>query len=334
MDKMDPATIGMIASAGAGAVGQVLGMSNNRSMMAEQKRNQMALNEHGHKLQKDMWDYTNYENQRKHIENAGLNVGMMYGGSGGGGTTAGGQSGGSATSGETPNTMAMMLQAQQIASQTRLNDAQARNLNVEADTKEGKNELGALNIANLRADTGNVEQDTALKKVQQTGLEIQNYINDSTKELTIENAETLSQQLDEQLITLKRDNYKGNATLKTDIAQAKADLATTYLQQQATKAGIALTKEQTRAIREELAQGWEKLSLTHDSNKLQMNDILLRKYLGEKNLELIYRGQNIEVGKAVTNIMFGGPKTKTENTSTYDKKGNYTGETSRTTSYK
>ena len=35
-------------------------------------------------LQRQNWDYTNAENQRKHYENAGLNVGLMYGSSGGG----------------------------------------------------------------------------------------------------------------------------------------------------------------------------------------------------------------------------------------------------------
>jgi phage tail tape-measure protein len=28
---------------------------------------------------KEMWDYTNFENQRKHLENAKLSVGLMYG---------------------------------------------------------------------------------------------------------------------------------------------------------------------------------------------------------------------------------------------------------------
>ena len=32
--------------------------------------------------QKDLWDYTNAENQVKHYENAGLNVGLMYEGGG------------------------------------------------------------------------------------------------------------------------------------------------------------------------------------------------------------------------------------------------------------
>ena len=38
-------------------------------------------------MQKEMWDYTNYENQVEYMKNAGLNVGLMYGGSGGGGAT-------------------------------------------------------------------------------------------------------------------------------------------------------------------------------------------------------------------------------------------------------
>ena len=37
--------------------------------------------------QREMWDYTNYSNQRKQIEKAGLNPAMMYGMSGGGGSS-------------------------------------------------------------------------------------------------------------------------------------------------------------------------------------------------------------------------------------------------------
>ena len=37
-----------------------------------------------------MWNYTNYENQKKHLEAAGLNPALLYGMSGGGGATAAG----------------------------------------------------------------------------------------------------------------------------------------------------------------------------------------------------------------------------------------------------
>jgi hypothetical protein len=335
---MDPIVTSGIIQGGASLLGMGIGgmqqagqNRRQRDLMNLQLKNQMKLNQQGADLSYENWLRTNYSAQRAEMEKAGLNVGMMYGGSGQGGTLTGG-GGGSAAGGQAAapnNQMAMLLG--DLASNIAVKQAQARNLNVQSDTIEGKNELGGLNISKLKADTGNVQQDTALKAVQQTGLEIQNYINDKTKELTIENAETLSRKLDEELKTLKRENYKGDATLKTDIAQAKANLATTYLQQKAIKAGIELTEEQTRAIGEELAQGWEKLSLTHDSNKIQFNETLLKKYLGEKNLELIYRGQNIELGKAVSNIIFGGPKTSTTSTTKYDKQGNYAGESTTTT---
>ena len=38
-----------------------------------------------HNANKDMWDYTNYENQVAHLEAAGLNPALLYGQGGGGG---------------------------------------------------------------------------------------------------------------------------------------------------------------------------------------------------------------------------------------------------------
>ena len=52
-----------------------------------------------HNANKEMWDYTNYENQKRHLENAGLNPALLYGMSGGGGATAAGAQGMGAGSG-------------------------------------------------------------------------------------------------------------------------------------------------------------------------------------------------------------------------------------------
>ena len=54
----------------------------------------------GQQFNKEMWDYTNYENQKKHLEAAGLNPALLYGMSGGGGATAAGAQGMGAGSGQ------------------------------------------------------------------------------------------------------------------------------------------------------------------------------------------------------------------------------------------
>ena len=91
----------------ANAIGGWFG-GNERAK--QQYSYQRKLNEQMAKLQRQNWDYTNAENQRKHYENAGLNVGLMYGSSGGGGATMGGGSGGSVGMAETPKFMGMGIQ--------------------------------------------------------------------------------------------------------------------------------------------------------------------------------------------------------------------------------
>lgn len=108
----------------------------------------------------EMWNSTNYEQQRAHMENAGLSAALMYGGSGAGSTsTAGGQA--TQPSGPTSNPVAMALQYQQIEqqnaaikSQTMLNQAEATKALAEAkktggvDTKKTEYEIKWQEIEN------------------------------------------------------------------------------------------------------------------------------------------------------------------------------------------
>lgn len=108
----------------------------------------------------EMWNSTNYEQQRAHMENADLSAALMYGGSGAGSTsTAGGQA--TQPSGPTSNPVAMALQYQQIEqqnaaikSQTMLNQAEATKALAEAkktggvDTKKTEYEIKWQEIEN------------------------------------------------------------------------------------------------------------------------------------------------------------------------------------------
>lgn len=108
----------------------------------------------------EMWNATNYEQQRAHMEKANLSAALMYGGSGAGSaSTAGGQA--TQPSGPTNNPVAMALQYQQIEqqnaaikSQTMLNQAEATKALAEAkktggvDTKKTEYEIKWQEIEN------------------------------------------------------------------------------------------------------------------------------------------------------------------------------------------
>jgi len=133
--------------------GQMIGMDTNME-------NQMILNQQAQDIQQQNWDYTNYENQRKHMENAGLNVGLMYGMSGGGGSTMGSGSGSQAPQIDLgkigSNTMGIILQNKALESQVALNEANANKANADAKAIENKTpttgNMGDMLLENMRQE--------------------------------------------------------------------------------------------------------------------------------------------------------------------------------------
>lgn len=159
---------------------------------------------------KEMWDYTNYENQRKHLEAAGLNPGLIYGMGGGGGSSATG-----AGRVDTPDigssaAVAMGLQASMQQAQIRDIEASARLKEAEAaktagaDTEKVKSDikvnesitsLNEINADVRRTEGKNIEQKTKNLKEEWKKLEeeigilaIQKDIAEETKEANIQKA--------------------------------------------------------------------------------------------------------------------------------------------------
>lgn len=128
------------ASAGLGFIGnalsQAFGLSwsprkamkeqwkYNKNIMALQNQYQQQAAEKSQQYAKDYWDYTNAENQVKHLKDAGLNVGLMYGQSGAGGMGASGGARQESPDQPQGNPVTMALQVQQLEQQRRMNDAQ------------------------------------------------------------------------------------------------------------------------------------------------------------------------------------------------------------------
>lgn len=156
-----------------------------------------------------MWNETNYEAQRKHMEDAGLSIGLMYGNGGGmQASTAGGQQQGVSGPGHDPVQAALQkealgLQFEQIKSQNMLNYSQAAKNNAEAekisgvDTKEAGSRI-ELNEMNKKLIDSEIEINAAniTKLVAEGQIAMQKYnqelnnteISNETKETKIKQA--------------------------------------------------------------------------------------------------------------------------------------------------
>lgn len=147
------ASTGMSMAAGAGA-GLLSGWTSKKQQKRahkynleymekqfQQSKEAAAINQ---KYAKDMYDYTSYENERRHMENANLNPALIYGmgGAAGGSASGGGQvSGGSQPSTNPVNAGGqygqMSINAMALMSEIAKNNAQANKDNAEADKKRG-----------------------------------------------------------------------------------------------------------------------------------------------------------------------------------------------------
>lgn len=157
-----------------GGISQALGLSwsprkamqeqeaYNKRIMALQNQYQQQAAAQSQQYAKDYWDYTNTENQVKHLKNSGLNIGLMYGQSGAGGMGASGGARQESPDQAQGNPVGMALQVQQIEQQRRMNDAQIAL--AEAQAKKAKAEAGKIS---------GVDTQEALKRIEEASSRIE-----------------------------------------------------------------------------------------------------------------------------------------------------------------
>lgn len=134
----------------------------NKRIMALQNQYQQQAAAQSQQYAKEYWDYTNAENQVKHLKNAGLNIGLMYGQSGAGGMGASGGARQESPDQAQGNPVGMALQVQQIEQQRRMNDAQIALAEAQA------------NKANTEANKiGGVDTQEVLKRIEEASSRIE-----------------------------------------------------------------------------------------------------------------------------------------------------------------
>lgn len=242
-----------------GAIGALTGINNqkNRKKEIEQawdyEKKGMALQyqygqqaaEAAQNRNQAMWDYTNFENQRKHMENAGLSVGLMYGN---GGAQASSTAGGAATqpSAPTTNPLAIGLQSKQIDLQNRAIDSQI-----------------ALNIANAAKaaaeakKTGGVDTKKAESEIK--WQEIENRIQESREQIAASNiieAQANAQKAMEEWNQAMLNTEYLDKTQMQRIQTITDQLALIQKQGLKEEAIIDLTNAQASKIRKEIDILW------------------------------------------------------------------------------
>lgn len=218
-------------------------------------------------LQKDLWNYTNYENQVKHLKDAGLNPALLYGKGGGGGASAsinpGSVSGGSA--GQNPGEVGQMAGlGLQMASQLSLNSAQAENLRAQADLARAEAEkkrgvdtaLGHSQIEALAAQTSNDWAKTKLTGLQAEATQIQNQINSDIQAKGYVQEKLISEieEINMRWTNLADSHTLFNATKDTMIQIKNQELANMVLNGK-------LTEAETQKTQELINQGWKNLDI-------------------------------------------------------------------------
>lgn len=243
--------IGGLISGGFGLLSNALAEQRESEARSENyKYNEWAAQNADARTRALYEDYQTPEALLRQYQAAGLSPSLMFGeGGGAGGMTQGAQGSGAAGISPTSYEIDPMKGAQ-----LGLIEAQARKLNAEADTEEGKNARGKLQLA--------------AQTLQNESKEYENYVKSNTMQFDIEQAHQLAIKYAEQANNLywntqhakidfdfKSETYTSRVnTEKEKFTNLAMD---TLLKQSEQK----LNEQQAAKLRADIAQGWEALRL-------------------------------------------------------------------------
>lgn len=311
---------GLNAAMSSGTANEQWG--NQLRLMDIQNRYNEQMAKNNQQRNKDLWDYTNYENQKQHIKNAGLNPALMYGMGGGGGVSASGAQGQGVTQ-PTDRSVEMGLKQQglglqlaSIASQVDLNKSQAEKNKAEADKIAGVDtDMQKATIDNLIAQTSNEKVKKGLIlgqiRVADAEEELKRNMADWTKDKADEtrwNIKSLQKGIDklvEEINGMKLDNELKERTIDNKVKESSLTLQNLMAEILLKGSQKKVNEEQAKAIPAQILQGWEKLvkegkALINQRDQIEayVQDVINRYELGKKGLD-------IEEQKLVKDVILG-----------------------------
>lgn len=360
LEEMGSQVASSLSGIATQGISQLLGLSwsPNKAMQKQKEYNEYIMGlqynyqqqaaAQEQKYAKEYWDYTNAENQKQHLKNAGLNPALMYGQSGAGGMGATGGAKQGAPQQPQGNPIAMGLQAQAQNAEIELMRAQAAKANAEAVKISGVDSEKVMNeIENLKKQNDVLIEQGKWYKAD-TGLkEIETKIQQAYEEWASVKAKKEATTLIDSLATMYSNqarlfyNQAGREFLTTDFERktfdmryqrVTAELAYWKLQDNLAQSEINVNEAQEKQLNK-LADSLVKLAAKYESDaKAFAKEVDGQVKRWEEQTDLEKWGmtlKSIETGingiLDIIGIFF--PKLKVSKKEIFDKKGEKKGET-------
>lgn len=282
--------MGVFDGIGTAAAGSVLGlalqgMNDSRQLNQQQRlqnmqidgQKQMAIFNREQAMQ--MWHDTNYNAQRKEMEKAGLNVGLMYGQGGGGGTTTSMPSAnvGGAQAPQGGGEIGMGIQTGMQLASMELMNAQAEKAKAEAakisgvDTEKTKVEtqVGTQTIQNLIQDAKTGQAQEVLTRTKNRIEEINEYVQGETKDDATSTIKWQLHKIMAEAGSAVAKNYVDQNTANSMIEIAKANATGALLHNELTRANTNLTNAQIEEISAKIKNMAQTIDVQERHNKIE-----------------------------------------------------------------
>lgn len=283
-----------------------------------QIRGNKELANYSQNLQKDMWNFTNYENQIKHLKAAGLNPALMYAKGGVGGQTgsanAGQVAGAHASSEAEREAIGIQRNAQNL--QTAMNITQMQNIKADTKVKEAEAEkISGVDTENVIASTNQIIELTENTKAAREGIQTDNAIKElkrivdsNTVNDNIEIVKQTAAQL--QLLTqkLKQEVPKAGEIAQATLDNLKKDLNVKDQDIEESKRRMEYMDEQVSIAFEQLEQAniFNLRGYRLEIFKIQNETVRNATYQAYYELEKEYREKNLEWDKQKFTAELGG----------------------------
>lgn len=293
--------LGLAGAGGAlGLLQGAVGYSQQKKLMSQQQEYNKEMAAINQQNAKEMWDYTNFENQKSHLENAGLNAALLYGmgGAGGASTHGGTGSSGGAPQAQQPSMIAglsagmqmkqLELQEKQTEADIRLKESEARRNDQEVTESQSRitvnNSLAKLNDANRATKDSEVflnyaKGTEALRNADKVDAE------GRLTEKQLEWYDKLTGATIDNIVSKTDLNYKQQKMLNAEMWKISEDV-----RQRGEEIQIEQQNADTNKTRIDTEAAWREFQKEFEPQKLQAQ---IEQWAKENKIEM--RGQNMQM---------------------------------------